>query len=117
MLKSIAAATLLTFALGGAAFAAGEANGKWDCSLDDGSALGTLGLDGNNYVFANPNGKSGKGGVLYQAGADAPTLVVLDGALVSVGVLGGWLDASIPETPYLTLVDALGNRVDCVTRP
>ena len=105
---------MFTFALSGTALAAGEANGSWDCALEDGTSVGSLGLDGNNYVFANPNGASGKGGILYPTGADAPTLVVLDGALVSVGVLGGWLDDSIPTEPSLTLIDAIGTRVDCV---
>ena len=98
------------------AFAVG-ADGAWDCKIEDGGkAFGSLGLEGNTYIFANPDGQSGKGALAYQDGADAPTFVVLNGALVKVGTLGGWLDASIPAEPALTLIDALGNRVTCQPR-
>ena len=98
------------------ALAAG-ADGAFDCKIEEGGkAFGSLGLEGNTYIFANPGGESGKGAIAYQDGADAPTFVVLNGALVKVGTLGGWLDASIPTEPALTLIDALGNRVSCQPR-
>jgi hypothetical protein len=98
------------------ALAAG-ADGKWDCTLEDGSgAVGSLGVTGNTYIFANLKGPSGRGAIAYQEGAQDPTFVVLNGALIDSGVLGGALDASIPDEPQLTLVDQLGNRVDCVPR-
>jgi hypothetical protein len=99
------------------ALAAG-ADGAWDCKIEDGEAFGSLGLEGTTYIFANPRGQSGKGGIAYQEGADAPTFVILNGVLVSeAGTLGGWLDASIPSEPSLTLIDALGKRVLCQLRP
>ncbi len=116
MLKTALTAACLSLAFAGAAQAAGEANGAWNCTLD-GKDVGALGLDGNNYIFANPNGQSGRGGIMYQTGADTPSFVVLDGALVSqVGALGGWLDASVPETPELRIIDAVGNMVLCEIR-
>lgn len=105
----------VSIALAGAAHAAGEANGAWNCELE-GTAIGSVGLDGNNYVFANPNGTSGRGGLMYQTGADAPSIIILDGPLVEIGMMGGWLDASIPSEPYLNLVDALGNSAVCTPR-
>jgi hypothetical protein len=115
--RLLLAATLVIF-LSPPPALAGGADGAWECKIDDGGkAFGSLGLEGNSYIFANPNGQSGKGGIAYQDGADAPTFVVLSGVLVSeVGTLGGWLDASIPAEPALTLIDALGNRVLCQPR-
>lgn len=111
----LVSALAVSLALASTAHAAGEANGAWNCELD-GRAIGSLGLDGNNYVFANPDGPSGRGGLLYQASADAPSIVILDGPLVAIGMMGGWLDASIPSEPYLNLVDALGNSAVCTPR-
>ena len=48
-------------------------------------------------------GESGKGAIAYQDGADAPTFVVLNGALMKTGALGNWLHASLPTEPALTL--------------
>jgi hypothetical protein len=109
------AAACLSMLLAGPALAAGAADGAWNCDLD-GTALGAVGFDGNSYVFANPNGQSGRGKLVYQAGADAPSVVVLDGPLIAIGILGGWLDASIPSEPYLHLVDAVGNQALCTPR-
>ncbi len=113
MLKPLVTASLF-LALCGAA-AAGEADGAWNCDVD-GTSVGSIGIDGNNYVFANPQGASGKGGLAYQRGADEPTILVLDGPLAVQGMLGGWLDASIPDDPNLRMVDAIGNQINCVPR-
>jgi hypothetical protein len=115
-LLRLAGLSLLAGLIASPALAAG-ADGKWDCKLDDGSSMGSLGLRGNTYVFANPHGPSGSGALAYQQGSQDPTFVVLNGALLSVGVLGGTLDASIADAPELTVVDGLGHTVDCTPRP
>lgn len=115
MFRPLIAAACLSALLAGSAQAAGEANGAWTCDLD-GTEIGSIGLDGNNYVFANPNGPSGRGGLMYQVGADAPSIIILDGPLVAIGMLGGWLDASVPSDPILHVIDALGNHALCALR-
>jgi hypothetical protein len=109
LVRALGLAAIAATALCASPALATRADGAWECH-SFGALIATLGFDGNGYIYANPNGPSGKGEISYN-GDDM--FVVTSGPLVdSTGIVGGILKEDNGE-PMLELQNVQGERLAC----